>query len=49
MLKHIVMWKFKDAEGKTKDENIEIVKIAKINLPELWILQILSFERKSYF
>ena len=26
MLKHIVMWKFKDAEGKSKDENIEIVK-----------------------
>lgn len=26
MLKHFVMWKFKDAEGKTKEENIEIVK-----------------------
>lgn len=26
MLTHVVMWKFKDAEGKTKAENIEIVK-----------------------
>lgn len=34
MLKHIVMWKFKDAEGKTKDENIEIVKKGLEALPE---------------
>ncbi|QEN07193.1 Dabb family protein [Oceanispirochaeta crateris] len=27
MIKHIVMWKFKDeAEGKSKDENIQIIK-----------------------
>ena len=27
MIKHIVMWRFKDsAEGKTKEENIQIVK-----------------------
>ncbi len=26
MLTHIVMWKFCDAEGKTKAENIDIVK-----------------------
>ena len=26
MLIHTVMWKFCDAEGKTKAENIEIVK-----------------------
>lgn len=26
MLTHVVMWKFKDAEGKTKAENIDIVK-----------------------
>lgn len=26
MLTHTVMWKFTDAEGKTKAENIEIVK-----------------------
>jgi len=27
MVKHIVMWKFNDtAEGKTKDENMDIVK-----------------------
>ena len=35
MLKHIVMWKFKDAEGKTKDENIEIVKNGLEALPPL--------------
>ena len=34
MLKHIVMWKFKDAEGKTKEENIEIVKNGLEALPE---------------
>lgn len=26
MLTHVVMWKFKDAEGKTKAENIDVVK-----------------------
>ena len=26
MLTHVVMWKFKDAEGKPKAENIDIVK-----------------------
>lgn len=35
MLKHIVMWKFKDAEGKTKDENIEIVKAGLEALPSM--------------
>ncbi len=35
MLKHIVMWKFKDAEGKTKDENIEIVKNGLEALPPM--------------
>lgn len=33
MLKHIVMWKFKDAEGKTKQENIQIVKNGLQSLP----------------
>ncbi len=32
MLTHVVMWKFKDAEGKTKAENIEIVKEGLENL-----------------
>ena len=27
MLKHIVMWKFKDAEGKTKDEKKERARL----------------------
>ena len=35
MLKHIVMWKFKDAEGKTKEENVEIVKNGLEALPPL--------------
>ncbi len=35
MLKHIVMWKFKDAEGKTKDENVEIVKNGLEALPPM--------------
>lgn len=35
MLKHIVMWKFKDAEGKTKEENVEIVKNGLESLPPL--------------
>lgn len=26
MLTHVVMWKFKEAEGKTKAENINLVK-----------------------
>jgi hypothetical protein len=29
------MWKFKDAEGKTKDENVEIVKKGLEALPAL--------------
>lgn len=33
MLKHLVMWKFKDAEGRTKDENIDIVKAGLEALP----------------
>lgn len=33
MLKHIVMWKFKDAEGHTKSENIDIVKAGLEALP----------------
>ncbi len=32
MLIHTVMWKFRDAEGKTKAENIEIVKSGLENL-----------------
>ena len=35
MLKHIVMWKFKDAEGKTKEENIEAVKAGLEALPPM--------------
>lgn len=34
MLYHNVMWKFCDAEGKTLDENIEIVKAGLTALPE---------------
>lgn len=34
MLKHIVMWKFKDGEGKTRDENIETAKIGLESLPQ---------------
>lgn len=26
MLKHIVMWKFKDGEGNTKEQNVDIAK-----------------------
>lgn len=33
MLKHIVMWKFKDAEGNTKAENVDIVKAGLEALP----------------
>ncbi len=33
MLKHIVMWKFKDAEGHTKDENREIARNGLESLP----------------
>ncbi|MEG1243549.1 MAG: Dabb family protein, partial [Oscillospiraceae bacterium] len=33
MIKHIVMWKFKDtAEGKTKEENMDIVKNGLLSL-----------------
>lgn len=32
MLTHVVMWKFKDAEGKPKAENIDIVKEGLENL-----------------
>ena len=36
MIKHIVMWKFKDsAEGKTKKENISIVKENLLKLPAI--------------
>lgn len=35
MLKHIVMWRFKDAEGKTKDENVDIAKAGLESLPPL--------------
>lgn len=34
MLYHNVMWKFRDAEGKTLDENIEIVRAGLTALPE---------------
>lgn len=34
MLYHNVMWKFCDAEGKTLDENIEIVRAGLTALPE---------------
>lgn len=33
MLYHNVMWKFTDAEGKSKDENIDIVKSGLEALP----------------
>lgn len=33
MLKHIVMWKFKAAEGKTLKENVQIVKEGLESLP----------------
>jgi len=36
MVKHIVMWKLKDfAEGKSKDENIELIKSELENLANL--------------
>ena len=35
MLKHIVMWKFMDGEGKSKEENIEIVKNGLLSLSPL--------------
>ena len=36
MVKHIVMWKFKDfAEGKSKEENFNFVKESLENLPGL--------------
>lgn len=36
MVKHIVMWKFKDfAEGKSREENIEYVKVSLENLAGL--------------
>lgn len=34
MLQHYVMWKFKAAEGKSKAENIEIVKAGLEALPD---------------
>lgn len=34
MLYHNVMWKFIDAEGKTKSENIDIVKFGLEALPQ---------------
>lgn len=44
MLKHIVMWKFKDnADGKTKQENIMIFKGMLETLPPI-IPQIISLE-----
>ena len=35
MLKHIVMWKFKDAEGNTRAENAAIAKAGLEALPPL--------------
>lgn len=36
MIKHIVMWKFKDqSEGKTKKEILEFVKEGLLRLPEI--------------
>lgn len=35
MLRHIVMWKFKDAQGNTLDENVEIAKNGLEALPPL--------------
>ncbi len=35
MLKHIVMWKFIDGCGNTKDENVEIAKSGLEALPEV--------------
>lgn len=35
MIKHIVMWKFKEfAKGRTKKENLELVKSMLMELPE---------------
>lgn len=35
MVKHIVMWKFKDfAQGRTKRENLELVESLLLELPE---------------
>ena len=34
MLKHIVMWKFTDGCGNTKDENVEIARSGLEALPE---------------
>lgn len=33
MLKHIVMWKFKDGEGNTKEENVKLAKAGLEALP----------------
>ena len=36
MIRHIVMWKFKDsAEGKTKQENMELVRDSLYALPDI--------------
>ena len=36
MIRHIVMWKFKDeAEGKTKEENMDIVRNRLYSLPAI--------------
>lgn len=45
MIKHIVMWNFKGtAEGKTKDENMDIVKTSLLSLepiiPEIKYIQL---------
>lgn len=35
MVKHIVMWKFKEfAQGRTKEENLELVRSMLLKLPE---------------
>ncbi|MGN1193923.1 MAG: Dabb family protein [Acutalibacteraceae bacterium] len=35
MVKHVVMWKFKEfAQGRTKQENLELVKSMLLKLPE---------------
>lgn len=56
MIRHVVMWKFKDeAEGKTKEENMQIVRDALFALlpiiPELKLMEIdcdISHTEMSY-
>lgn len=35
MIRHVVMWKFEDGEGRTKQENMEFVKANLLALPAI--------------